>query len=332
MGSNSRAPEKLDKDSRKRLEKLASQWTESSSAFGLSDLTLPDLRLLLEHFKPLQELLRQIAAPAQHTATTVEEKSCRAPHAATLQVEEQMQTQLQQAQAELQQYQIQLQQAEIERKQSQAELHQMHADLQQTRSEFNHLTSQCQAAQRDLAASNTAGQKLQQENKALKQTCKQLEKQFLQTQEQLSAFQAIQNQVRSELALLRNDPDLAQRLDLSDLPSDDTQALIQTVAVLAQRENLERLWSALKDRCETENRSASAPERALLQAALAWHNHNWRTRPYHLMEVTPPSAYHFENHLRSRQTPTGETVAALDLPGIADSSGKPLCKTLVRTR
>ena len=29
MGSNSRAPEKLDKDSRKRLEKLASQWTES---------------------------------------------------------------------------------------------------------------------------------------------------------------------------------------------------------------------------------------------------------------------------------------------------------------
>lgn len=347
MGSNSRIPEKLEKDSRKRLEKLASHWTESPGGFSLSsDLTLPDLRLLLEHFEPLQELLRQIAAPAQHTATTAEDKSSAAPQSATLQAMEQLQTQLQQAQAELRQVQTELRQAqaelqqtEVELQQAQAELHQAQTGLQQTRSEFNHLASQCQAAQHDLAASNAAGQKLQQDkeklqqdNKTLKQTCKQLEKQWQQTQEQLSACQAMQKLVPPELALLRSEQDLAQRLDLSDLPSDDTQALIQTVAVLAQRENLERLWSALKDRCETENRSASAPERALLQAALAWHNHNWRTRPYRLMEVTPPSAYHFENHLRSRQTPTGETVAALDLPGIADSSGKPLCKTLVRTR
>lgn len=319
MGSNSRIPEKLEKDSRKRLEKLASHWTEPPGGFSLSsNLTLPDLRLLLEHFEPLQELLRHIAAPAQHTATTAEEKSSAASQSATLQAVEQLQTQLQQAEIELQQ--------------THAELHQAQTGLQQTRSEFNHLASQCQTTQHDLAASNAAGQKLQQDNKTLKQTCKQLEKQLQQAQEQLSACQARQKPVPPELALLRNEPDLAQRLDLSDLPSDDTQALIQTVAVLAQRENLERLWSALKDRCETENRSASAPERVLLQAALAWHNHNWRTRPYRLMEVTPPSAYHFENHLRSRQTPTGETVAALDLPGIADSNGKPLCKTLVRTR
>ncbi len=339
MADNNIARDALDKDSRKRLEKLAVQWTESPGESGLLNLTSPDLRLLLEHFEPLQVLLRRIATPAQHTAPTAEGNSSAAPQPATLQAVEQLQTQLQQAQAELQQSQTRLQQAKVELQQAQAELHQIQTDLHQTRIEFNHLTSQCQAAQHDLAASNAAGQKLQQdkeklqqENKALKQTCKQLEKQLQQAQEQLSAFRAMQKPVPPELALLRSEPDLAQRLDLSDLPSDDTQALIQTVAILAQRENLERLWSALKDRCETENRSASAPERALLQAALAWHNHNWRTRPYRLVEVTPPSAYHFEDHLRSRQTPTGETVAALDLPGIADSSGKPLCKTLVRTR
>ncbi len=339
MGSNSRIPEKLDKDSRKRLEKLASHWTKSPGGLGLPDLTLPDLRLLLEHFEPLQELLRHIAVPAQHTVPTAEDQSSAARQPVALQAMAQLQTQLQQAQTELDQFQTQLQQtqtqlqqAETELQHAQTELHQVQTKLQQAHSEFNHLTSQCQAAQHDLAASNAAGKKLQQENKALKQTCKQLEKQLQQAQEQLSACQAMQKPVPPELALLRSEPDLAQRLDLSDLPSDDTQALIQTVAVLAQRENLERLWSALKDRCETENRSARVPERALLQAALAWHNHNWRTRPYRLMEVTPPSVYHFENHLRSRQTPTGETVAALDLPGIADSSGKPLCKTLVRTR
>lgn len=346
MGSNSRVSEKLDKDSRKRLEKLASHWKESPGEFSLSDLTLPDLRLLLEHFEPLQELLRHIAAPAQHTATTAEDKSSGAPQSVTLQAMEQLQTQLQQAQtelrqvqtelrqtqAELQQSQTQLQQTEVELQQAQAELHQAQTGLQQTRSEFNHLTSQCQAAQHDLAASNAAGQKLQQDNKTLKQTCKQLEKKLQQTQEQLTTCQAIQKQVPPELDLLRSDPDLARRLDLSSLPSDDSQALIQTVAVLAQPANLERLWSALKDRCEAENRSASMPERALLETALVWHNHNWRTRPYRLMEFTPPSAYHFENHLRSRQTPTGETVATLDLPGIADSSGAPLCKVLVRTR
>lgn len=315
MAKDSSTAEKLNTESRKRLETLASHWTKAPDGFGLSDLTLPDLRLLLEHFAPLQELIRHIAAPAQATAPTADDQSYAAPPTATLQAMEQLQTQLQQAQT----------------------------DLQQIRSEYSHLTSQCQAAQRDLLACNAAWnkllqekeklqqekEKLQQNNKTLKQDCKQLDKQLQQAQEQLSAFQ---NQGTPELAVLRGDPDLAQRLDLSNLPSDDTQALIQAVAVLAQRENLERLWSALKDRCEAENRPASMPERALLETALVWHNHNWRTRPYRLMEVMPPSAYHFENHLRSRQTPTGETVATLDLPGIADSSGAPLCKVLVRTR
>ena len=132
------------------------------------------------------------------------------------------------------------------------------------------------------------------------------------------------------LDLLRDDPELAQAIGLAGLPDDDTQALIQTVAVLSQLDNLQRLWDALKERCEAGNRPASASELALLESALAWHNHNWLTRPYRLIEATPSSAYDFSRHLPSRHTPKGETVAALHLPGIADGSGKPLCKALVR--
>lgn len=304
MGNNRTASDQLDKDRRKQLEKLELDWTKSPDKFGLLKLTLPDLRLLLEHFAPLQELLRQIAAPTQSTPPMAEAQSGATHQPAASQATEQLQ-----------------------------------AELQQAHGECSQLKSQCEAALHDLAECNAVvkkllqeKEKLQQNNKTLKQDCKQLEKQWQQAQEQLGTSQAAQKPIPPELTLLRSDPDLAQRLDLPDLPSDDTQALIQTVAVLAQHENLERLWSALKDRCEADNRPASAPERALLETTLAWHNHNWRTRPYRLMEVTPSSAYHFENHLRSRQTPTGETVASLVLPGIADSSGKPLCKTLVSTR
>lgn len=65
--------------------------------------------------------------------------------------------------------------------------------------------------------------------KTLKQDCKQLDKQLQQAQEQLSAFQ---NQVTPELAVLRGDPDLAQRLDLSNLPSDDTQIEVKNYQML----------------------------------------------------------------------------------------------------
>lgn len=279
----------LDTNRRKRLEKLNEEWTKAPSAFG--SFSTSDLRLLLEHFSPLQNLIRNIAVSPQDAASASPPIQTAPP-----------------------------------------------AELQPAHNQYSNLELQYQAAQRDLAECNVAAKKLLrdqekilQNNKTLKQECKQLEKQLRQAQEQLSASQATQTNTAAELALLRSDPDLAQQLGLPDLPGDNTQALIQTVAVLAQRDNLERLWSALKDRCEANNRAASAPERALLETALAWHNHNWRTRPYRLIEATPSSAYQFEKYLRSRQTPTGETVAALLLPGIADGSGKPLCKTLVRT-
>lgn len=290
MAKDDKRNDELDKDSRNRLEKLTVDWVKPST-FGCQ-VSASDLRLLLEHFLPLQELIRSIAASAQYTAPTSLPVQALPP-----------------------------------------------AELQQPHNQYSNPELRYQAAQRDLAECNAAAkkllqdkEKLSQSNKTLKQEYKQLEKQLQLAQEQLNVCQATHANTAPEVALLRSAPDLAQRLGLPDLPSDDTQALIKTVAILAQSDNLERLWSALKDRCEADNRPASAPERALLETALAWHNYNWRTRPYGLIEAASFSAYHFENHLRCRQTPTGETVAALHLPGIADGGGLALCKALVHTR
>ena len=124
---------------------------------------------------------------------------------------------------------------------------------------------------------------------------------------------------------------MAQAVGVAFFPSDSPAAIIHVVGGGPQRDNLERLWATLKDRCETLNRPANAAECALLQAALHWHNHNWRTRPYRLLEAAARAPYDFEQHLRSRHSSSGERIKAQHLPGIADGSGKLLCKALVST-
>jgi septal ring factor EnvC (AmiA/AmiB activator) len=286
----------LDKDSRKRLEKLAEQWSETPSSWSLEKLTPVDLKLLLEHWAPLQDLIRAVAAgPAGASpAALAQETTTLREHI-----------------------------AETVAARSAAE-----DDNARLLAELEKAQGQCRALQNDLAQCTATTQKFLQANGAL-------EKQMQQAQKDLAACSAElarSGSAPGELALLRQDAELAQRLELADLPADDSRALIQIVAVLAQRDNLERLWSALKERCEAQNRPAHDPERALLVAALAWHNYNWRTRPYRLVEATPGAAYDFERHLRSRHVASGEIVAELRLPGIADGGGKPLCKALVSTR
>ena len=290
----------LDKESRKRLEKLESQWSEPYDAMLLKGLTLPELKLLLEHFTPLQDLIRAlVATPAGASPGAL------AHETASL------------------------------RDQASAAQDSAEAALASTQAELAQAHERCRAAKHDLNQCTTKVQELVEQNRLQKQTVQQLEQQCQQLQNDLSAAQAQlarSGSAPAELALLRQDTALAQALGLEPLPGDDTQALIQTVAVLSQRDNLERLWNALKDRCEANKRPATAGEHALLQAALDWHNHNWRTRPYRLIEAPPASTYHFDHHQRSRHASTGETISAQHLPGIADGSGRPLCKALVHTQ
>lgn len=303
MAKHLPAEDSLDKKSRERLEKLEPQLPEPCDKWGLEKLTLPDLKLLLEHCTPLQDLIRAlVATPAGASPGAL------ADEAASLR-DQASAAQTAQAQAA--------------------------AALTSTQAELAQAHERCRAAEHDLSQCTTKVQDLLQKNRLQQKTMQQLEQQCQQLQNALSAAQAQlarSGSTPAELALLRQDTALAQALGLEPLPSDDTQALIQTVAVLSQRDNLERLWSTLKDRCEANKRPASAGEHALLQAALAWHNHNWRTKPYRLIEAAPASAYHFDQHQRSRHASTGETISAQHLPGIADGSGRPLCKALVHTQ
>lgn len=302
----------LNKDSSKRLEKLKGEWIPETSNlfFSPEKLTLPDLKLLLEHFAPLQELIRALVVAPAGTAPTALVDETNALRAQISDTEDKLSN------------------AEDKLREAQDSIAQALAELAQA-------NSQCSALQDDLKQCNASAKTLLQQNKQHEQASKQLQKDLQAADKKLQASQAELARAGSaapELALLRQDTALAQALSLSPLPSGDTEALIHIVAVLAQRDNLERLWSALKERCEAERRPASAAEQALLSAALAWYNYNWRTRPYRLIDAAPAAAYDFNAHLRSRHTTTGETITAQLLPGIADGSGNPLCKALVSTR
>lgn len=285
----------LDKERRKRLEKLGDNWHESVSAFNLKQLTAADLRLLFEHFEPLQELIRTlVAAPAGGVRAVMAQQTSVMSEALV---------------------------------EDEDKLRIASVDLSLVQSELREAQSRCLALQRDLAECNAAAHKLLQAKD-------QLEKQLQQSQNELSACRVEMERLSKPpvaLTVLRGDAVLAQRLELSSLPNDDTTALIKVVAVLAQRDNLERLWHALKDRCEARNRPASEAEVGLLSAALDWYNHNWRTRPYRLIEAAQHAPYDFERHLRCRLTSSGEMVSQQHLPGIADGGGKLLCKVLVST-
>lgn len=297
----------LDKDSRKRLDKLSEDWDKVGGAFNF---LAGDIRLLLEHYQPLRNLIRDIAQNRQADAPLPPEGPTEtAPqHAQPMQDEAAAQT------------------AEQAKEAAEA--------LAQMQTQVQTLSEQCLALKDDLDQCSATAEKLLQEKKEAQQALRLLEKQLQQAQKELTASRNELDRMGStaaEVRLLQTDATLARRLDLADLPDDATQALVRLVAVLAQRDNLERLWTALKERCETENRPAKEEESALLAAALTWYNHNWRSKPYQLVTAPPNMAYNFECHLRSQHSSAGEKITDLRLPGIADGSGRLLCKALVST-
>lgn len=285
----------LSKDSRKQLEKLAKSW-ESSEKLGIS-FGPADLRLLLEHYPPLRELIRSIIRTDSNTAST---SSASTNH--------------------------DQQPAEASTR--------IQAELDEAQQELSALRSHCKALEQEIAQYKASAAKLAQQSATQQQANQQLEGQLRQLLAELAASKeqlAHTTHCPAVLTLLREDVRLAQQLGLAELPADNLQALIQVVAVLAQLDNLERLWNALKERCEAENRAVNSAERALLDQALGWYNHNWRSKPYRLIEVTAGAPYNYEQHSRSQHFPSGETISELRLPGFADGSGRPRCKALVIT-
>lgn len=293
--------EELDKDSKKRLKKLEKDWDHVDLLN--EKLTAFDLRLLLENFQPLRELVRSIGAAELQTEHSVKSESATTKALPMTEMSSEDSEELKKALLDL-------------------------ADLKRESNQTQNELTQCTSKVRELLKEKDT---YKQQLKDLRAEYKQLLIQLQQTQADLTEAQT-RCSAEPALAFLRSDLALAQTMDLANLPTDDTQALIQIVAVLAQFDNLKRLWEALKDRCEADKRAVTDNEHALLKATLAWYNHNWRSLPLSLSEVDVGSRYDYETHLRSRHATKGEAVAVMYLPGIADGNGKPLCKPLVQTK
>lgn len=297
---------KLDKDSQKRLDVLTKEWRAEKSGFMFNT---NDLRLLLEHSPLVQQLIRSIAqsstdaVPASDSTHDSAADSAPAPAPASNNA---------------------------------------------YNSELHELRTRCQAAQRALTESNHTNTQLLQEKNNLFQQHAQLKQHNAQLQQQQRALEHELDQCQNELAqerkrrshiphakvvhMLRQDHALASALSLHNLPQDDSDALIQIVAVLAQSDTIKRLWGILKERSETSQRPASDDECALLQTALLWCNHNWHTHPYSLNAPAAGTRFNFETQQRCKHTPSGETITSLLVPGINNGSGSVFCKPIVSTQ
>jgi hypothetical protein len=134
----------------KRLDKLAKSWDDEPGSFTHEKLTPPDLRLLLEHFPPLQALIRALAAPDDSAARTADNLyPTPALSAANWKVLE----------SELHDLKTQLAETEASWRQSQAEAQRLkqtlsaaQAELQQIKAENTRLAHERDQAIRQLAA------------------------------------------------------------------------------------------------------------------------------------------------------------------------------------
>lgn len=279
----------------KRLDELASLWDEQSKLGVFDKFSPADLRLMLMHFTPLQDMIRQIAnnpATPQPTANTEEV------------LDPQLQ-QLAEAEAELVRLKTQAREDAEKLKEAAACIEQQSAQITSLK---NHKTQ------------------LDQEMRNAQQQAENLQQEVISLHKQLAGYQP-----PAELQTLRNNTGLVGNLGL-DLPANGQQALIAMVAVLSQKDNLERLWDTLKERCEAEKRPASAEELGLLSSALGWYNHNWKLRPFQLLQPCEGDSFDYQQQQKAKHQTDGETLSQIWLPGLADGAGKPLRKTLVLTR
>lgn len=319
-----------------RLEQLSKQWSEQANPSFFDKFTPADLRLMLEHFQPLQQLIQTVAQgqePSAAAAVQPESKRTVEPSQNEQELKDTIQgleKALRSSQEECTRLQQQAEHDKEQLKQASDSIQSQTALIESLQQKLATLTAEHEKQQaqltQDIQAANAHLQQTQSKLQQQQQQVSELSQQLSTTQAQLREFQP-----PAELTFLRNEPELMQALGLS-LPDSNQQALIAMVAVLAQKDNLERLWDNLKDRCESEKRPATHEEDNLLNAALAWYNHNWKTRPFQLLTPTAPSGYNFETQQKLKHQTDGETVSQVWLAGIADGAGKPLRKTLVLTQ
>lgn len=327
-----------DKDLSDRLQKIESEWAKEKCSIFSESMRFYDLRIMLEHFPPLQQLIREIATD-QLIPRNVERQAAVAvteTQAAQIsEVDSRYSERIATLEKELAKFDQLLAEAEKNLAVEQGSLHTAQQQLtnsreqsQRDQQEIEQLTANLKLAEQSMLQTQAHNEQLElQLQEAITDTDK-LSKQVNGLKTELK-----QSQVDLPiLEYLREESSLAQRLGLAELPTNTLHAVVKMVAVLSQRDSLERLWDVLKERCEANNRRLNNNEAVLFQSALEWYNHNWSTRPFQLLMPEIGAAYDFDKQLKSTHTQSGEIVVEVRLPGIADGAGKVICKPIVATR
>lgn len=307
----------LSTKQQKRLDELANDWDVGSNGLSLG-LHLSDLRLLLQHFAPLKQLIHQVAMDNENVVPT------EIKHISTI-------------------------------TSGVGEQHSSVASAEQEQDKVDKLTSQLQLesglrAQIEMQLGDAVAQlsQLQKDNQQLKSVlqhentlrleeqakCRETESRLQQLQQHYQTeLDALQRSVQSPVTeMLYQDMALANALGLDDMGRDARIDFVRCVAVLSQFDTIKQLWDELKDRCEQQERAVTVNELMLLENALSWHNYNWQQKPYRLYRPTSGASFDFNRQQRAvGSSNSGELLCDIRLPGISDHGGRLQKKALVVT-
>ncbi|WP_022653484.1 hypothetical protein [Aquaspirillum serpens] len=288
----------MNKKHKKRLEQLTDILAkEQPMVSGAVEAFYPyDLVLLLQHHPQIRALVAEIAASAVITVPS-EALPLVAPVASNLVVL-----------SELEQIQQRLQEAETDKQRAQEELRQLREQWEALEPEHERYRCDLEWAQSEL-------QKVQQRNSEL----------VVQTQNAVVLPEAVMQLVK----LLQAQPSLAHAW-LKELPTAEGELAVKVIAAVAVWRGIEALWDCLAHISKQQKLPVIQQQQQLLDAALALHQTLTGDTASALVSAELDARYDAAQYERCCGR-SGQTIAQQCLPGLRNSDGKLVRKSLVKT-
>lgn len=314
----------MNKDERKRLERLQEDGPKGVAGYLLKDLTYPDLQLLLVADETTRRLIRQICESPAAT-----EAPCTEPAAPGNDHDKEESSDMGRKKDELKEA-LKAEEKKVKTltaslKKTEQELSTTQNDLAESKSKLIFTTKNLQTAEQSALSLSANLSEMQTELATALRECSQLQTQLTAAERKLKApaTHPLLTQLSPELALLKallaDDELRAQwHLDKDDNPG---RQLARLLANLADWDDgVCTLWDKLATRCKADQRTATPTEISMLQTALDLHNLRYQHRAATLQSTDLGAGFHHE-HMQ-RGTPKGNTVTAVWLPGLNSAAGK----------
>ena len=288
----------MNKKHKKRLEQLTDILAkEQPMVSGAVEAFYPyDLVLLLQHHPQIRALVAEIAASAVITVPS-EALPLVAPVASNLVVL-----------SELEQVQQRLQEAETDKQRAQEELRQLREQWEALEPEHERYRCDLEWAQSEL-------QKVQQRNSEL----------VVQTQNAVVLPEAVMQLVK----LLQAQPSLAHAW-LKELPTAEGELAVKVIAAVAVWRGIEALWDCLAHISKQQKQPVIQQQQQLLDTALALYQTLTGDTASALVSAELDARYDAAQYERCCGR-SGQTIAQQCLPGLRNSDGKLVRKSLVKT-